>query len=172
MASSKTAKNKRTGMSRDIRAWMQAREGTKTQRRFTSAQMCDELGFAGVKQRARARAILYGFEKRGEVADWWAYRRAQHYYIYLRGRGGSRKGNGRVCKRILKAIYVAGTFTVADIVRLGGIKKPKWADRVVRRLASNGYLQKIGRRHGAGGKGAANLWRVIDRDNFRSEFLG
>ena len=170
MASSKTSS--RTGMSRDIRAWMRKREGSKTIRRFTSGEMCEVLGYESPALRASARAILYGFEKRGEVSAWWAYRHARRYYIYLRGRAGSRKGSGKVCQRILKAIYVAGTFTVADIIRLGGIKKPKWADRVVRRLAAEGYLQKVGRRHGAGGKGAANIWRVIDRDNFKTELMG
>ena len=170
MASSKASvKTKRTGMSRRMRAWMQARAGTKNQRRFTSCRMCEELAFCDSYTRVKARAILAGFVQRGEVLTYTTARGKAIYYLY--NRTYHRPGNGKINKRIYKAIYVAAIFTVSDIVRLGAIKKPKWADRVVRQLLAAGYLEKVGRQTGAGGKGAANLWRVIDRDKFKTELM-
>jgi len=156
-----------------MRAWMQAEDEP-----FTAACLCAGLGIPPGKEREVARNALGDFVKRGEVYRVDRDLRVRHFHIwrYRYCKAWARKAKGDIRPKILKAMYVSGTFSVRDLVRLCHPPEEteitrSWAEKLTRRLRRDGHLAIVGRRPCAHGAGAETIYHVADRDKFRLEVM-
>ncbi|MGD0020795.1 MAG: hypothetical protein ABSC54_00685 [Smithellaceae bacterium] len=163
---------KKTNLAKRMRAWMRSRTGSVGERRFFSRELYVALGIPEGYERQKVRNALTDFLLRGEVTFRFNRKRKRRHYLY--NQTWRRALKGRINRKIFKAMYVSSSFAVTDIVRLVGIKKQKdrnWADKIVRRMVKEGYLQQVARRLCAHGSGAEKVYRVVDRDRFNLELM-
>ena len=175
MALLKTSKKTRrkvpkTGLTDAMRHWMKCREGAPGERRFYVRELCKGIGILPGDERQKVRMALYDFVARGEVTFRVNRKRNRRHYLYNRQWKPAQKG--KITKRMFKAMYVSSGFTVTDVQRLTGIEERNWIDKTVRKLIRGGHLQQVGRRLCAHGSGAEKIYRVTDRDNFKTELMG
>lgn len=162
----------KTGSADLMRAWMKAQAQP-----WTVATLCDGLEIPPGKEREKTRNSVGDFENRGEiqrVAPDGRMKVKVNRFRYVRGWKGGREGELK--SRICKAMYVSGTFSVRDLVRLCHPPEEteitrSWAEKLTRRLRRDGYLSIVGRRLCAHGAGAESLYHVEDRDKFRLEVM-
>jgi hypothetical protein len=162
----------KTTLAKSMRVWMRSRTGSIGVRRFYSRELYEAMSLPPGPERQKARNALTDFVNRGEVTFRFNRKRNRRHYLY--NPAWHRALKGKINRKIFKAMYVSTGFAVTDIVRLVGIKKQKernWTDKVVRRLIKEGYLQQISRRLCAHGSGAEKVYRVVDRDKFKLNFL-
>lgn len=164
-----TTKIPKTGLSAILRDWMKSRTGTKVQRRFTIAQICDALVVMTGKQHQAVSNALTDFVKRGEVISRYNAKHNRRQYIYNLDWRKAKKGTQN--QKIFKAMYVSQSFAVTDIQRLAGEEDRNWIDKIVRRLKKEGHLQKIGRRLCAHGSGSEAIYHIVNRDKFKLECM-
>lgn len=163
--SSATAETKgKTGLARRMRAWMRSRRGV-----FTSAALCNGLGAVGTNERAPIQNAIWDFIRRGEVTTVRYNSNQRQKYRY--NHTWKPKAKGVLNRRIFKAMYVSTSFASSDLERLVGGATRNHIEKTVRRLSSQGYVTRTGRRPCIGGTGAEAVWRIIDRDRFRREVM-
>ena len=162
----------KTGLAGRLRDWMKAQK-----RPFQQRDIYLALGITDTSERNSVYKAVRDFKRRGEVVQLppdKRNRRQNTRYRYAQGWKGSQAGSVR--PRIYKAMYVAGTFTANDIIRLcqrpGESVSRDWIDKIIRRLRKSGYLNQVGRRPCAHGAGAESIYHVTDRDRFRLEVMG
>ncbi|MCE5212138.1 MAG: hypothetical protein LLG40_11335 [Deltaproteobacteria bacterium] len=164
----------KTGVATIMRDWMKARKGTITERKFTTKEMGYALAIMQVtgeipiilNDRARMRDALKDFIKRGEVKVITYKNRKHRYFIYVPD--FNRELKDIINKKIFKAMYVSGTFSMTDIKRLTHLKDRNYLDKIARKLSKDGYLQAISRRNLTGG-GRETVWHIVNRDKFNLE---
>jgi hypothetical protein len=159
----------KTGLSAILRDWMKSRTGTKAQRRFTIAQVCDALCVMTGKQHQKVACALGDFISRGEVIAYQLKKRNRRQLIYNLDWEKAKKGTQN--QKIFKAMYVSQSFAVTDIQRLAGEEDRNWIDKIVRRLKKDDHLQKIGRRLCAHGTGVEAIYHIVNRDKFKLECM-
>lgn len=162
-------KTPKTGRAEHIRAWMKARTGTITQRRFTTREMAESMRALTSDDRTKLRDALKDFVARSEVKALNYKKCKRRQYVYVNDRLDNLKGN--INKKIFKAIYISQTFAVSDIQRLTGIKDRHYLDRITRNIKKEGYLQQIARRQCIHGSGAETIYHLVNRDNFKLELM-
>lgn len=151
-----------------MRDWMKAQKGA-----FTACRLCDALGVNGSDDRDAVRRDLHDFLKRGEIerAPDQRIRRqnpGRYRYVHTWRKGAK---DTPLKAKILKAMYVSGSFAVTDVQRLSGAPRRSFIDKLVRRLETEGRLKKVGRRPCAHGAGAEQIYHIADRDRFRIEVM-
>jgi hypothetical protein len=162
----------KNGLAATLRAWMSAREAP-----FSAADLCEGLGIAPGAEHQRIRNALDDFFHRGEILRCPRVKRNRRQvpWKYRYNPAWKAAMKGTLQGRILKSMYVSGTFAVTDIRRLAqeGEKAldRSWIEKVVRRLVAKGYLQAVGRRVCGHGAGAETLYHVVNRDRFRLEVM-
>ena len=170
MASSKPYKRiPKTGLAACMRNWMQARSGSIGARRFFSRELYEALGIPPGHTREKARNALRDFVARGEVIYRLNKKRNRRHFSY--NWSWYKTQQGVIKKKMLKAMYVLGSFSMSDIGRLADIKDRHWIARIMRLLQRRGYLQQISRRLCAHGSGVEKVYRVLRKDEFKLEFL-
>ncbi len=156
----------KTGLAQRMREWMRTRK-----RAFNATQMCDEFGLHG-KAREQAVKAFRDFARRGEVSrEPEQQNRRQNFYRYNQGWQRKSAKDGDLKRKILKAMYVSGTFTVTDIRRLSEVPSRNFIDKLVRRFMKTDLLKVVGRRPCAHGIGVENLYHITDRMRFRIEVM-
>lgn len=145
----------KTGLAKRVRSAVQNR------RFFTISQVAAELG---VKNQDVYRSID-DFLKRGEIIRTGVNGRYQYNSEY------KAPIKGRKQKKIYKAMYVAGEFTSNDILKYSGTVDASFVMRLIRKLIKSGYVVKIATKKRESGSGLENKYRIIDRENFRKEYL-
>lgn len=93
----------------------------------------------------------------------------QTFYAY--NPGWHRVHKGTLNKRIYKAMYVSGTFTLSEIQRLSEAPDRSWLDKVTRPLRKDDLIRPVGRRLCAHGSGTETVYYIPDRDRFRLEVM-
>jgi hypothetical protein len=174
--------NLKTGLAARMREWMKAQT-----RPFTKRDIYLGLGIERPADRDTLRNAVPDFARRGEIILQPPDKRNRgqdvNRYLYNSDWKGAQKGS--IKPRILKAMYVCGTFAVTDIQRLVGtgstdmgtdlksvpISSRAWIDRIVRGLRRAGHISIVGRRPCAHGAGAEAIYHVADRDKFRLEVM-
>ncbi|OQA02852.1 MAG: hypothetical protein BWY69_00806 [Planctomycetes bacterium ADurb.Bin401] len=159
----------KTGLSECMRKWMQARSGSIGARRFFSFEIYTALNIPPGHEREKARNALRDFVRRGEVTFRFNRKRKRRHFSYNHAWYKTQKGDLR--KKMFKAMYVLGSFSMSDIRRLTDIKDRHWISRIMRSLIKNGHLQQISRRLCAHGSGVEKVYRVLHRDTFKLNFL-
>jgi hypothetical protein len=158
-----SSKTPKTGLAAGMRDWM-----SKQRKPFTAGMVADALDTLPGAARGRVRNALGDFVARAEVFP--AKRiRGQIFYAY--NRAWHRVHKGLLNRRIFKAMYVSGQFTVADIQRLAEAPDRSWVDKVSRTLKKDGLIRSVGRRPCAHGIGAEIIYHIPDRDRFRLEVM-
>lgn len=159
----------KSGLAARMRAWMAARTGNKAARRFTVADICDALGATPGKEHDKILKALLDFERRGEIERYYnkKYKRRQLLYV----QDWRRVLRGTINRKIYKAMYVSGSFAVADLQRLTGLQERDYLDKLTAELKKSGYLQAVQRRRCAHGAGAETVWHVVNRDRFKLEVM-
>lgn len=158
------------GLASRMRAWMATRTGTKAQRRFSIAQMCEALQITPGKQHEKIATALYDFERRGELVAYMSKKHNRRQYLYVQD--WQKMLRGQINRKIFKAMYVSGDFfAVTDIQRLTAITERDFIDKLVRQLKASGHIQQIQRRRCAHGAGAETIYHVTDRDKFKIEVM-
>ena len=160
-------KSPKTGLASRMRAWMKAQS-----RPWTKRDVYLGLGIESPADRSTLRNAVPDFEARGEIIlqppDKRNRRQNINRYRYNPAWQGGKVGSLK--PRILKAMYVSGTFAATDIQRLTDLDR-SWIDKTVRHLRRSGHLAIVGRRLCAHGAGAEALYHVTDRDKFRLEVM-
>jgi hypothetical protein len=166
----------KTGLSAILRDWMKSRTGTKMQRRFTVAQICEALAVATGAQHQKVRNALGDFEERGEVKSYLNKRkggrsplRVTRQYLYCHDWQAELKG--KINRKVFKAMYVSQSFAASDIQRLTGLQDRCWVDKLIRQLKKDGHLQQVSRRPCAHGAGAEAVYHIVNRDKFKLEVM-
>ena len=160
----------KTGLTGAMRHWMKCRLLSIVETRFYVRELCEGLDIPPGDERQKVRMALYDFVARGEVTFRVNHKRNRRHYSYNRQWKPAQKG--KINRRMFKAMYVSSGFTVTDVQRLTGIEERNWIDKTVRKLIRGGHLQQVGRRLCAHGSGAEKIYRVTDRDNFKTELMG
>lgn len=168
----------KTGLVKRMREWMRARTGTKAERRFTVTELCAALEIPEGAVHQKVANALWDFEQRGEIMHYDVHQAGKRrrrdtpnlrHYLYKTDWHAELKGH--LNKKIYKAMYVSGDFTVTDIQRLTGLQERCWLDRIVPRLRAEGHIQPIQRRRCAHGAGAETVYHIVDRDRFKLEVM-
>jgi hypothetical protein len=159
----------KTGLSSRMRDWMKARTGTKAQRRFTIAQICEALGIEEGKQHQAVANALTDFISRKELISYENKKHNRRQFLYVHD--WRKELKGKINRKLFKAMYVSQDFSVTDIKRLTSLADRNWIDKVVKKLKKEGYIQQISRRLCAHGAGAEVVWHVVNRDKFNIELL-
>ena len=158
-----SSKTPKTGLASRMREWM-----SKQRRPFSVAQMCDALGIPSGKEREKVRNAIPDFISRAEIFPAKRIRR-QTFYGY--NPKWFRINKGTLNKRIYKAMYISGTFTLSEIQRLSEAPDRSWLDKIARALKKGGHITQIGRRMRSNGIGVENVYHIPDRNRFRLEVM-
>jgi hypothetical protein len=159
----------KSGLAAIMRDWMKARTGTKVQRRFTIAQICEALNVEPGEQHATLVNALKDFIRRKEVESYITAKCNRRQYIYVQD--WQKVLKGKINKKIFKAMYVSQNFAVTDIQRHTGLSERCWIDKICRSLKKEGYIQQVSRRRCAHGAGAEAVWHIVNRDKFKLELM-
>jgi len=149
------------------------REWASAQGVFTAADLYRAIGVTNDQEREVVYKALRDFRRRGEVILLPPDRRradAGRVNRYRYNNAWRRKERGEIRPVICKAMYVSGTWSVSDIVRLTGLRRD-WIDRVVNQLRASGHIIQVGRRLCAHGAGAERIYHIPDRGRFRLEVM-
>ena len=165
---SKAPKTSLAGM---MREWM----SVQTQP-FTTPMICAALQLKKREERQRVFYAKRDFVDREEIVRVPDKRNRRQRIVYYRYNSEWRRkyalsARGGLLKKILKAMYVSGSFTVTDIIRLAEAPQRIYVDQVKRRLARAGHLQAVGRRRCSGSNSAETIFHIADRDKFRLEVM-
>lgn len=153
------------GLANRIRVEMQ-----KRRKPFTPLAIAKAIGLK-VGQREQVGRALPDFVRRGEVLRVGKEGRTS-LYLYNRDYCPAPRP---VPKKslVLRAVYVSGTFSSADIQRLAGTGvTANYIQQILRRLVNEGYLELLGEQKRERSYGLENAYRLIDREVFRKEVLG
>jgi len=138
---------------------------------FTALEVAIGLGVPPGRQREDVAKAVRDFVRRGEIIELAPdQRRKRKKKRFLYNHEWRKKQKGVLNRRIFKAMYVCGSFTVSEVVRLTGLKRD-WVDRLVPRLRKSGFIIPVARRLCAHGAGAERIYHIPDRDRFRLEVL-
>jgi len=159
----------KTGLADRMRAWMKARTGNKTQRRFTIAQMCEALNVEPGEQHATLVNALTDFIRRKEVESYTTEKHNRRQYLYVHD--WRKELKGKINRKLFKAMYVSQDFTVTDVKRLTGLTDRNWIDKVIRKLKEDKHVQQVFRRRCAHGAGAEAVYHIMNRDKFKLELM-
>jgi len=130
---------------------------------FTAGNLCEDLKNHGYL-REQIASTLADFLKRGEICKISDKRILRQKYSYNTNYGPKRGSPEK--DKVIKAIYVSGSFVVKDIERLSG-QNQNYINKILRRLKARGFVQVTGKRTCAHGRGAELIWRVVDRTRFK-----
>lgn len=149
-----------------MRGWM-----AETCRSFTVEQLYEGVGALTPGERFRVKRAMRDFLKRREIERLpLKDNRRQIRYRYNHKWKREAKPGG-LKRKILKAMYVSGTFATTDIRRLSEVPERSFIDKLVARFVKSGLLRVVGRRPCAHGAGAENLYHIADRMRFRIEVM-
>jgi len=148
----------RNGLASRIRAEAAARRGD-----FTPASVSVALGIPPGPAREVVSNVFGDFVKRGEMV-----RVGRGLYRYVHSWRPAARIEDVDLRRIHKAIYVCGEWTVSDIRRLAGTGGSH-TQKVVRRLVEAGLVRQVARR--AALRTVEPVYQVADRNRFRKEML-
>lgn len=141
---------------------------TSPKRWFTVAALAEAVGCST----EHARRTLCRAYTRGELIRRYETDSMNHEIVKYRYAAGYRHCRIHpVRARLIKAIYVAETFTVHDITRLTSVDR-SYVNRTVLALRKAGHLATVGRRYKPGAHNPAPVYHVVDRDRFRKEVIG
>jgi hypothetical protein len=152
---------------KEMRAWMVAQKWP-----FSVSKMCEALGIPPGKDRECAYWALKDFLRRGEAMVHGRTRSGRAAtYRYNHGWRPARKGTLR--GKILKAmhVYAGEAFSSSDIQRFSGARDRNFVNKIIRKLVSENYLNRAGKRRCAHGYGREYLYMVADRKRFRVEVM-
>jgi len=138
---------------------------------FCCEDIANGLALPPGKERIRISNTLGDFLDRGEVVIAKKQNRRQGSRAYSYNLSWRRKGSGVINRKIHKAIYVAGIFSAADIIRLAEARDRSHVTKTIKRLLEQGKIVKVGRRPCASGPGAESLYNIPDRDRYRLEVM-
>ncbi len=153
----------KTGLAASMREWM-----SKQRRPFTAGMVADALSIPPGAARDRVRNAIPDFIRRAEI---FPAKRNRRQVFYAYNPAWHRVHKGTLNKRIYKAMYVSGTFSLSDIQRLAEAPERSWLDKIVRPLRKDGLIKAVGRRACAHGIGAEIIYHIPDRDRFRLEVM-
>lgn len=159
----------KTGLAKRMREWMRARTGTKIQRRFSVAQICEALEIQPGEQHEQLVKALGDFVRRNELITYQNKKYNRRQYLYVRD--WMKELRGSINRKIYKAMYVSHEFATTDIQRLTGLTDRDWLDKITKQLKDDGYIQQIRRRRCAHGAGAENIYNIVNRDRFKLELM-
>ncbi len=156
-------KTPKTGLAKRMREWM-----SKQRRPFSAAQISDALGLPPGKERDKVRNAIPDFIRRAEI---FPVKRNRRQILYGYNPKWFRIHKGSLNKRIYKAMYVSGQFTISEIQRLSEAPDRSYLDKMARALKKAKHIKQIGRRVRANGIGVEILYFIPDRDRFRLEVM-
>ena len=153
----------KTGLSAKIRSWAADQYDIPFRIRTLAAalEIRDADGYDRVRQ------ALRDFKARGEVIELPGGR-----YRYAGGRNWrpATRG-GEAISRIYRAMFVVYEWSVSDLIRMTDVSDRSYINRLIRRLAERGEVTVARIRSMAPRPGKENIWRVVDRDRFRTEVM-
>jgi hypothetical protein len=167
---------RKTGRAQRMREWMQDQK-----KPWAAFNLCESLGIPRGTQRVRVRQDIANFVSRGEItiirgtnlksiSQTVKRNRRQNYYLYSQCYQPTHRRGSNVRMRIYKAMYVAGTFSAADIMRLAGVPDRSFIYQIIRELSPAGYLSPVGVRSVTGQQPEA-VHHIPNRDKFRLEVM-
>ncbi|MBI4621074.1 MAG: type IV toxin-antitoxin system AbiEi family antitoxin domain-containing protein [Desulfobacterales bacterium] len=149
----------KTGLAKRIRCWVSTRQSI-----FTVPEVCNGLRAKG-KDRMQIRNVITDFVKRGEIQR---IKKGRYQY----NQGWRREKKGCLKPRIVKAMYVsASAFSSADIQRISGVSNTSYVNRIIRNLKKNGHIHLVGKRPCVHGRGATQLYNIVNREKFKIEVM-
>lgn len=114
--------------------------------------------------RERLRHALKDFVNRGEVE-----RLSSGRYRYMTGYRKPLRGD--TLPAIYRAMYFMTTWTSRDIHRMVDAPDTGWVNRVIRRLVKSGHVEICGSRKLEAAIGRERIYRISDRERFRTEIM-
>jgi hypothetical protein len=159
-----SSRTPKTGLAARMRAWM-----SRQRKPFTAGMIADALAIPPGPERDRVRCSIGDFIARVEI---FPAKRIRRQVFYGYNPAWHRIHKGTLNKRIYKAMYVSGTFSLSDIQRLSEAPERSWLDKIARPLRGQGLIKPVGRRACAHGIGAEAIYHIPDRDKFRLEVMG
>lgn len=164
-----------------MREWMSARN-----RPFYFCLLLDGLGIFGGPVRYYVFRVLQDFIDRGEVCVKVQISRSgpDHMKKIMSGEIGGdwyyynhswrRPSDAPLKKKILRAMRLISfhdPFSVADVQNLAGAAERSYVDLLIRNLAKENYVHRVGVRTCPHGVGKESLYRVSDLGRFRVDLL-
>lgn len=146
----------------------QIRTFARERKTFTVDQLFEEIKKGGGWTRPHTYAALADFVARSEIVKIPDKRNLRQKYRYNQDfRSQNRKSPKK--EKVIKAIYVSNVFTVKDVERLSG-QSQNYINKILRKL-KNEYVEVIGQRLCAQGRGVEHIWRVLDRNKYKMEVM-
>ena len=153
----------KTGLAGMMRAEMQRRR-----KPWRPVEIAEALGIEPGPERERVARSLNDFVRRGEARIVGKDGRGG---LYLYNQAYKPAGQPSDLKRkIVKAIYVSGTCTSAEIERLAGCSRSH-VQKTIKSLVNAGLVESVGQKKREKYYGLETVYRVIDRDRFRREAM-